>query len=66
MAARVMSCSWRAELESVVRDETFLEFRGVKKRVNRFGVIGGGRFCFRVPAVAADAGGDEQSSGVGS
>ena len=66
-AERVMSCNWRPERESEVRDETSLEFRGVKKRVKRLGVMGGGRLGFREHAVAADAGGgDEQSSGVGS
>jgi hypothetical protein len=54
-------------LDSDVRDETSLEWRGVKKRVKRFGVMGGGRFGFREHAAAADAGGgDEKSSGVGS
>jgi hypothetical protein len=63
----VMSCNWRPELESAVREEPFFEFRGVKKRVNRFGVIGGGRLSFRLPIVAEDmGGGDEQRSGVGS
>jgi hypothetical protein len=39
----------------------------VKKRVKRFGVIGGGRLGFRLPVVAMDEGGDdENSSGVGS
>lgn len=66
-ADRVISCSWRPDLVSEVRDETSLEFRGVKKRVKRLGVMGGGRFGFREQAVAEDAGGgDEQSSGVGS
>jgi hypothetical protein len=67
MAARVMSCSWRPELETAVRDEPFLELRGVKKRVKRFGVMGGGRLGFRLASVAGDAGGDdEKSSGAGS
>jgi hypothetical protein len=68
MAARVMSCSWRPELESAVLDETCLEFRGVKKRVKRFGVMGGGRLGFRLPSDAVKAGGgdDAKSSGVGS
>lgn len=61
-----MSCNWRPERERCVRDETFLESRGVKKRVKRFGVMGGGRFCFREHAVALGAGGDESMSGVGS
>lgn len=65
MATRVISCSCRPELESEARDDPWLEFRGVKKRVKRFGVIGGGLFGLRVAAV--DAGGDEEkSSGVGS
>lgn len=64
MAARVMSCSCRPELESEARDDPWLELRGVKKRVKRFGVIGGGLFCLRV---AVGAGGEEKkSSGVGS
>ena len=42
MAARVMSLSWRADLE-VVACET-VEERGVKNRLKRFGVIGGGFF----------------------
>ena len=62
-----MSCNWRPERESVPRDDTFLELRGVKKRVNRLGVIGGGLFGFRVPPAAVCAGGDdENNSGVGS
>lgn len=66
-ADRVMSCNWRPELVRDVRDETSLECRGVKKRVKRLGVIGGGRFGFREFAVPAEVGGgDEQSSGVGS
>lgn len=65
-ADRVMSCNWRPALDSAVRD-AFLEFRGVKKRVKRLGVMGGGRFCLREPVVAVKAGGDDgQSSGVGS
>jgi hypothetical protein len=68
MAARVMSCSWRPELESAVRDETSFELRGVKKRVKRFGVMGGGRLGLRLPSDAVKAGGgdDAKSSGVGS
>lgn len=67
MAARVMSCNWRPELESAVLEDAFLELRGVKKRVKRFGVMGGGRLGFRLPNVAVDmGGGDEKSSGVGS
>lgn len=62
-----MSCSWRPDLVRVVRDETSLEFRGVKKRVKRLGVIGGGRLGLREQTVAEDGGGgDEKSSGVGS
>lgn len=60
----MISCSCRPELEREARDDPWLEFRGVKKRVKRFGVIGGGLFCLRV---AAGAGGEEEnSSGVGS
>lgn len=63
----VMSCNWRPERESEVREETSFEFRGVKKRVKRLGVMGGGRLGFREQTVADDAGGgDEKSSGVGS
>jgi hypothetical protein len=63
----VISCNWRPELDGKVREETSLEFRGVKKRVKRLGVIGGGRLGFREHAVAAETGGgDEKSSGVGS
>jgi hypothetical protein len=62
-----MSCNWRPELDSAVREEPFFELRGVKKRVNRFGVIGGGRLGLRLPIAAEDmGGGDEHSSGVGS
>ena len=66
-ADRVMSCNWRPDLERCVRDETSLEFRGVKKRVKRLGVMGGGRFGLREQTVADEGGGgDEYSSGVGS
>ena len=59
-----MSCNCRPELDSEAREDPWLELRGVKKRVKRFGVIGGGLFCLRA---AAGAGGeDEKSSGVGS
>jgi hypothetical protein len=62
-----MSCNWRPDLERCVRDETSLEFRGVKKRVKRLGVMGGGRFGLREQTVADEGGGgDEHSSGVGS
>jgi hypothetical protein len=62
-----MSWSWRPELESAVREDTSLECRGVKKRVKRLGVMGGGRLGLRLAIVAADmGGGDENSSGVGS
>lgn len=68
MAARVMSCNWRPELERATLEEPLLELRGVKKRLKRFGVMGGGLLGFRAPNVAVDAGGgdDEKSSGVGS
>jgi hypothetical protein len=56
MAARVMSCSCRPELESL--DDPCVDVRGVKKRVNRFGVMGGG-FLMRPLVVAGGAGGDE-------
>lgn len=68
MAARVMSCNWRPERERATLEEPLLVLRGVKKRVKRFGVMGGGLLGFRAPNVDADAGGgeDEKSSGVGS
>jgi hypothetical protein len=56
MAARVMSCNCRPELESEL--DPCVEFRGVKNRVNRFGVMGGG-FLMRLLVVAKGAGGDE-------
>lgn len=59
-----MSCSCRPELESEARDEPWVELRGVKKRVKRLGVIGGGLFCLRAPVSAG--GEEEKSSGVGS
>jgi hypothetical protein len=66
MAARVMSCSWRLERVGAVREEPVLEFRGVKKRVKRFGVMGGGRFTLRLKLPVAAEGGDEENrSGVG-
>lgn len=62
-----MSCNWRPERDNEAREETSLVFRGVKKRVKRLGVMGGGRLGFREQMVADDAGGgDEKSSGVGS
>ena len=60
-----MSCNWRPELESEVREDTFREFCGVKKRVKRLGVMGGGRLGLREPVVAV-GGDDEKTSGVGS
>lgn len=67
-AVRVMSCNCLSERERQARDEAWLELRGVKKRVKRLGVMGGGRLCLRVAVGAgAGAGGDdEKSSGVGS
>ena len=56
MAARVISCSCRPELERAL--EPCVEVRGVKKRVNRFGVMGGG-FLMRLLVVAEGTGGDE-------
>lgn len=65
-----MSCNWRPELErELVLDEPCVELRGVKKRVKRFGVMGGGLFGFRLPVIEADAGGDDENisdSGSGS
>lgn len=63
-----MSCSWRLDREGAVRAELFFEFRGVKKRVKRLGVIGGGLLGLRLSmAVMAGMGGDDDSSsGVGS
>jgi hypothetical protein len=65
MAARVMSCSCRPELESVL--DPCVEGRGVKNRVNRLGVMGGG-FLMRLLVVDAEGiGGDElRQSGRGS
>lgn len=56
IADRVMSCNCRPELESV--DDPCVEGRGVKKRVNRFGVMGGG-FRIRLLVDAEGIGGDE-------
>ena len=56
MADRVMSCNCRPELESVL--DPCVECRGVKKRVKRFGVMGGG-FLMRLLVVAEGTGGDE-------
>ena len=64
LAARVMSWSCRPEREREARDDPWLELRGVKKRVKRLGVIGGGLLCLRD---AVGAGGEEEKmSGVGS
>jgi hypothetical protein len=57
MAARVMSCSCRPELDSVL--DPCVEGRGVKKRVNRFGVMGGGFLMRLLVVVAEGTGGDE-------
>ena len=63
----MMSCSWRPERDREAREATSFECRGVKKRVKRLGVMGGGRLGLREHAVADEAGGgDEKSSGVGS
>jgi hypothetical protein len=51
-----MSCNCRPELESEL--DPCVEFRGVKNRVKRFGVMGGG-FRMRLLVVAKGAGGDE-------
>jgi len=63
-----MSCNWRpARKRELFEAWEDLEFRGVKKRLKRFGVMGGGRFGFRLAVVAAGTGGDdEKTSGVGS
>ncbi len=51
----------------MAREDSFFEFRGVKKRVKRLGVMGGGRLGLRLPEAACGAGGEEEkSSGVGS
>jgi hypothetical protein len=55
----VISCNWRAELDWAERDDRVL--RGVKNRVKRLGVMGGGRFCLRA-AVGAGGGDDERRS----
>jgi hypothetical protein len=66
-AARVMSCNWRPEAPRVAEDDPWVELRGVKKRVNRLGVIGGAFLGFRVPMDENVGGGDEGgSSGNGS
>jgi hypothetical protein len=66
-AARVMSCNWRPEAPRVTEDDPCVEFRGVKKRVNRLGVMGGAFLGFRVPIDENVGGGDEQGiSGNGS
>jgi hypothetical protein len=65
-AARVMSCSWRPELPMVRGlDEPAFEFLGVKKRVKRLGVMGGGFFSLRLP-VEAGGGDDGSRSDIGS
>ena len=46
MAARVMSCSWRAELPWDIDDDPCVDARGVKNRVKRLGVMGGARLGF--------------------
>ena len=62
MAERVISCNWRADLlRETVREESFLEFLGVKNRVKRLGVMGGGFFSLRLPVVKAAGGGDDES-----
>jgi hypothetical protein len=58
-ADRVISCSWRCDLPSDLAPEEGFVFRGVKNRVNRFGVIGGGFLGFRLPIVDGIGGGDE-------
>jgi hypothetical protein len=59
-ADRVISCNWRCDLPKHRAPEAgCFEFRGVKNRVNRFGVIGGGFLGFRLPIVDGNGGGDE-------
>jgi hypothetical protein len=60
-----MSCNLRLDREGAAREDASLVLRGVKKRLKRFGVMGGGRLCFRLPVVAV-GGDDEKMSGVGS
>jgi hypothetical protein len=61
-AARVMSCNWRPEAPRVTEDDPCVELRGVKKRVNRLGVMGGAFLGFRVPIDENVGGGDEHGS----
>lgn len=64
-AARVISCNWRPDLDSAL--DPRVEVRGVKKRVRRLGVMGGGFLGFRLPEVVGGIGGGElASSGSGS
>jgi hypothetical protein len=65
LADRVISCNLRLDRDGTVREDASFVLRGVKKRLNRFGVMGGGRFCFRLPVVAV-GGDEEKNSGVGS
>jgi hypothetical protein len=62
MAARVMSCSWRPELESL--EDPCVEVRGVKNFWKRFGVMGGGFLTLRLPAFATCGGGELGSSAM--
>jgi hypothetical protein len=66
IAERVNSCSWRPELPiALARDEPDFVFRGVKKRVNRLGVIGGGFFSLRLPVVDMGCGGGDEDTSDG-
>jgi hypothetical protein len=53
----VISCSWRPEAETL--EDPWTDVRGVKKRVKRLGVIGGGFLGFLLPIVGGAVGGDE-------
>lgn len=61
IADRVSSCSWRPELPiDLTTRDPFFEFLGVKNRVKRLGVIGGGFFGFRPAIVEVGCGGDDE------
>jgi hypothetical protein len=66
LADRVMSCNLRLDLVAATLEDCSFVLRGVKKRVKRFGVMGGGRFCFLLPVAVGIGGDDEKMSGVGS
>lgn len=61
MAARVMSCSWRADEERAA-ELRWVEVRGVKNFWKRFGVMGGGFLSLRLAVVVTCGGGELGSS----